>query len=117
MSGCWNETVRRILADDNRPALSRYGRLCLIRAASAVLAACIAAAILTEYVFSGPGVRTRNLLVLQLPTTQLRIMAIFDSGEAFVLCSECGRVYVVNRYTYANSYQQLAAGAASLIDS
>ena len=38
MSGSWNETIRRILADANRTALSRHGRLRLIRAAPAALA-------------------------------------------------------------------------------
>ena len=43
MSGSWNEAVRRILADDNRTALSRHGRLRLLRAASPALAARIVA--------------------------------------------------------------------------
>lgn len=43
MSGSWNETIRRILADANRTALSRHGRLRLIRAAPAALATRIVA--------------------------------------------------------------------------
>jgi len=97
VSGCWNETVRRILADDNRTALSRYGRLCLSRATSAVIATCIVAVTLTEYAFSELRVRTRNLSGPAASNHPTQITVIFNSGEAFVLCSECGRVYVVNR--------------------
>lgn len=99
MSGTCNEAIRTVRADVSCGDVFLHGRLLLVHPPSAVIGASLAE---VQMGFSGSGD------ILELAAAEAGFI-----GEAFVLCSICGRVYGLHLFRYANSYQRLAHAVRS----